>query len=173
MTETETFSFKTLNVFINRDYLEDVLEYILLNKDKLTKEEQINFANEFRHNVSVLGFRNPSRAPQSMQLKAYITAFEEKNEVIPFTLNTWTKLNHEMAETVMEWLKSKNWEHLTFERKFHESEGFLDQWPEDLPFEKLVVEFKKDHPKLVVSDDDLILMIIWISGLLPHGQSNI
>ena len=76
MTETETFSFKTLNVFINRDYLEDVLEYILLNKDKLTKEEQINFANEFRHNVNVLGLRIPSRAPQSMQIKANDMAFE-------------------------------------------------------------------------------------------------
>jgi len=173
MTQTETFPFKTLNVFLNRDYLEGILDSILENLNTLSKDDQISFAANFRHYVNVLGFRNPTRAPHSLQLKAYIKAFEDKNEVIPFTLNTWIKLNHSLAEKVFEWLNSQNWENLTLERQFQESEGFLGQWSEELTFEKLAKDFKIAHPKFEFSDDDLILMVIWISGQLPHGQTNI
>lgn len=173
MTEIETLPYKTLNVFINHDYLEHILGDLLKRKDALSKADQIAFTTEFRRYVTILGFRNPIRAPHSLQLNAYVSAFEQKNEVIPYTLNTWIKLNRDLADKVMKWLDSQGWDNLALEREFGEADGFSTQWPEGVTFEKLVDEFKKAHPKLELSNDDLILMMVWISGRLPREQTNI
>ena len=79
MAEKETLSFRTINVFIDRTFLEQKLEWILHEKEKLNKEDQIAFNNQFRKFVSVLGFRNPLRAPLQLQVNAYASAFEEKD----------------------------------------------------------------------------------------------
>ena len=172
MAENETLSFKTINVFIERDFLESKLEEILQAKDELPKEEQIDFNNHFRKFVSVLGFRNPLRAPRQLQVNAYASAFEEKEEVVPFTLSTWTNLNQDFAKQVKGWLDSEDWENLSLERSFEDSDGFRDNWPEGVTFEKLSKKFQKDHPDVEFETDDLTLMILWISGQLPPEQSD-
>ncbi len=170
MTEKEYLPYKTINVFIEQDYLRHILEFILQNINLLPKEDQITFGSSFREHVNILGFRNPMRAPLPLQLNAYINAFEEKDEIIPFTLSTWTKLNKDFAKEVKEWLESEGWKELSLTRVFNETEGFINNWPADLTFEKLKKEFKKAHPDLDFDEDDLILMILWISGQLPEKE---
>jgi hypothetical protein len=172
MAEKETLSFKTINIFIDRDFLEQKLEGILQGKENLSKEDQIAFNNQFRKFVNVLGFRNPLRAPLQLQVNAYASAFEEKEEVVPFTLSIWTKLNQKFALQVKTWLESTGWEDLSLEKSFEESDGFLDDWPKGLTFEKLVKKYQKDNPDAEFEPDDLILMVLWISGQLPPEQSN-
>ena len=171
MAENETLSFKAINVYIERDFLERKLEEILQAKEELSKEEQIAFNNHFRKFVSVLGFRNPLRAPRPLQVNAYASAFEEKEEVVPFTLSTWTKLNQDFAGQVKNWLDSEGWENLSLERSFEGSDGFRDNWPDEVTFDKLSKKFQKDHPDVEFETDDLILMILWISGQLPPEQT--
>lgn len=173
MTEKEYLPYLAINVFIERDYLEQVIESILKGKDKLPKEDQIEFANFIKQYVNVLGFRNPTRAPLPLQVNAYASAFEQKEEVIPLTLSIWTKLNADFAKIVKSWLETEGWENLALERKFNETEGFVNEWPKKLPFDKLVKTFTKGNPDLEFSRDDLILMVIWISGQLPSEQSDI
>jgi hypothetical protein len=173
MADNETLSFRAINVFIERDFLQSKLEEILEARDELPKEEQIAFNNQFRKFVSVLGFRNPLRAPRQLQVNAYASAFEEKDEVVPFTLSTWTKLNQDFAEQVKDWLNSEGWEDLSLERSFESSDGFRDNWPEGVTFEKLSKKFHKDLPDVEFETNDLILMILWISDKLPPEQSEI
>ena len=90
MAENETVSFKAINVFIERNYLEDLLSRILQAKKNLPKDGQISFNNHFKKFVTVLGFRDPLRAPLQLQINAFASAFEDKEEVVPFTLSTWT-----------------------------------------------------------------------------------
>lgn len=173
MPEKEYLPYKAINVFIERDYLENVLNEILEDIKKLPKEEQIVFTNLFRKYVSVLGFRNPLRAPLSLQVNAYVSAFEKKDEVIPFTLTTWTKLDMDFAEKVRDWLEAEGWENLTIERTFDESEGFVSDWPEDLSFDQIEEKFKQANPDVDFARDDLVLMVLWITGCLPNEQSDI
>lgn len=173
MTEIEYLPYKTINVFIEREYLEELVESILKNKDSLSKEDQIAFAKLFKQYVNILGFRNVTRAPLPLQVNAYADAFVEKEEVIPFTLSTWTKLNANLAEKVKSWLESQGWENLAMERDYSESHGFIKKWPEDLSFDKLVEDFGKAHPDEEFSRDDLILMVLWISGQLPQEQTEL
>lgn len=167
MNDKEYLPYKTINVFIESDYLRIILENIIKNINKLPKEDQISFGQSFREYVNILGFRNPMRAPLPLKVNAYLRAFEDMDEVIPFTLSIWTKIHRDFASEVKSWLESEGWTGLSLERDFDETEGFVSNWPESLTFEKLTKEFEKAHPELDYDEDDLILMILWISGKLP------
>ena len=167
MTDKVYRPYKSINVFLERDYLESVLSQILDNLDHLAKEDQIAFNQMFRKYIHVLGFRNPVRAPLPLQVKAYASAFEDKDEIVPFTLSLWTKLNIDFAEKVKQWLQAEGWDNLSFERRFEESEGFGQEWPEDLTFEQLEDKYQSANPKDKFDRNDLILMVIWITGNLP------
>lgn len=173
MAENETLSFKTINIFIEHEYLEELLERILRGIENLPKDDQIGFAQHFRKYVNVLGFRNPLRAPLTLRVNAYAAAFEEKDEVVPFTLSIWTKINQPFANQVKDWLEKEGWKNLSLQRNFEDSEGFLNRWPQKMTFDKLVKAFKKDNPNIDFLRDDLILMILWISGQLPPEDSEI
>lgn len=173
MTENEYLPYKAINVYIESDFLRKTLEFILKNINSLPKEDQISFVKLFREFVNILGFRNPMRAPLTLQVNAYIKAFEEKDEVIPFTLSTWAKIKSDFASKVKSWLESEGWDQLSIEKNFDENEGFLNKWPEGLSFEKIIEDFKKAHPKFDFDEDNLILMVLWISGRLPQEDSGL
>lgn len=173
MPELEYLPYKAINVFIERDYLEQVIKDILDGVTNLSKEDQSAFIAFFRKYVTILGFRNPVRAPVSLQTKAYASAFEEKDEVIPFTLSTWAKIKADLAKQVNDWLASEKWEQLSLSRDFDEDGGFSADWPEKLTFEDIEKKFKQANPKSEHERNDLILMVLWISGTLPKEQSDL
>jgi hypothetical protein len=149
------------------------MQDILVGLKKLPKAELISFSKAFKKYVKVLGFRNPMRAPIPLQVNALVSAFEEKDEVVPFTLSTWTKLRIDLSEKVKAWLESEGWKDLAMAREYEETEGFLAKWPKKLTFDKLVKKFNKDNPDTAFERDELILMVLWISGQLPKDQSDI
>lgn len=167
MPTKEILPFKSINVYIEREYLEKVVTNILEGVGKLNKEEQIRFSQDFRKHISVLGFRNPLRAPLSLQVNAYASAFEEKEEVIPFSLTIWSKVKTDLAEKVQSWLESEGWDDLALEREFEEDNGFVFDWPDDLSFDQVEEKFQNANPDFEYDRDDLILMVLWISGKLP------
>jgi hypothetical protein len=173
MADEAIVAYKTINVFIERDYLETVLLNTIKGAAKLKKEEQIDFIKFFKKNVNVLGFRDPTRAPMQLRVNAFASAFEEKDDVIPFTLSTWAEVNKKLAKKVKKWLEEEGWKDLALERTFVEGEGFLVKWPKKLTFDKLVKKYQKTNPDEKFERDDLILMVLWISGQLPKDQSDI
>ena len=60
-----------------------------------------------RKYVTVLGFRDPSRAPLTLQINALAKAFEEKDEVVPYILSIWAKVNKKLAGEVKDWLSEQ------------------------------------------------------------------
>ncbi len=171
MTEKERLSYKSINIYIDREYLESVIQFVLSNKQHLSKDEQISFTKSFNQYVNVLGFRNPSRAPQPLQINAYATAFEGKDEVVPFTLSTWAKLKPGLAGNVVAWLESEGWKDLELVREYQEDGGFLSEWPKKLKFDKLVKDFNKAYQDGDHDHNDIILMVLWVSGKLPEDSS--
>ena len=165
--------YKSINVFIDRDYLEKVLMKTIKGVTRLSKQDQIDFVKSFKKYITVLGFRDPTRAPLQLRVNAFISVFEEKDEVIPFALSTWVKVNKKLAKKVKAWLDEEGWKDLSLERTFIEGEGFLEKWPKKLTFDKLVKKYNKACPDDKFDRDDLILMVLWISGQLPEDQSDI
>ena len=173
MSEVEMLPYKAINIFMEQDYLEKVLGTVITGVKKLPKKDQIAFAQFSKKHLSVLGFRDPNRAPVALQVNAFAKVFEERDDVIPFTLSIWTKINQKLAKGVKSWLEAEGFKNLALEREFDEEGGFAADWPDKLSFEKLVKKFEKDNPDVEFEQDDLILLALWISGLLPKGQSDI
>ncbi|MFU8825909.1 MAG: hypothetical protein ACNA70_00280 [Brevefilum sp.] len=167
MPEKEYLPFIAINVFMQRDYLEKVTKEIIEGIGTLSKEEQIAFNGFFRKHITILGFRNPLRAPLSLQVNAYASAFEKNEDVIPYTLSKWARIKSELAEKVKAWLDSEGWEELVVERTIEDHQGFASDWPDDLTFESIEEKFKEANPKEEFLRDDLVLMVLWISGKLP------
>jgi hypothetical protein len=167
MTTIETVPFKAINVFINQDYLESVLKAVLTGYKKLPKQKQIEFTHFLRKYVTILGFRDPSRAPLPLQINALAKAFEEKDEVVPYVLSIWAKVNKKLAADVTAWLEENKFENLASEREYAEEAGFTPDFPEKMSFDKVEKDFAKANPDAKYERDDLILMVLWISGRLP------
>ncbi len=173
MSDNEYLSYKAINVFIDQESLENVMHEVLAGLKELPKDEQISFSKSYKKFVKVLGFRDPMRAPLPLRVNALVSAFEDKDEVVPFTLSTWMKIKPDLAETVRAWLEAEGWKDLAMEREYEEIEGFLAKWPKKLTIDKLVKKFQKDNPDVSFERDELILMVLWISGQLPKDQPNI
>ena len=167
MADIETIPFKAINVYINEDYLETILISVLTGYKKLPKQAQIEFTVFLRKYVTVLGFRDPSRAPLTLQANALAKAFEGKDEVVPYVLSVWAKVNKKFAGQVESWLKDQGLKNLTTEREYAEDAGFTLDLPKKFAFDKLEKAFSKDNPDTKFDRDDLILMVLWISGRLP------
>jgi len=167
MSTIETVPFKAINVYVNQDYLESILTAVLTDYKKLSKDQQIEFTRFLRKYVTILGFRDPARAPLSLQVNALAKAFEEKDEVVPYVLSIWAKTHEALAADVKAWLEEKKFENLATEREYAEGAGFTPDFPEKLSFDKLEKDFAKANPDAKYERDDLILMVLWISGRLP------
>lgn len=168
MSEIETIPFKAINVYINEDYLETVLKSVLTGYKKLPKQAQIEFVVFLRKYATVLGFRDPSRAPLTLQANALAKAFEKKDEVVVYVLSVWAKVNNKLADEVKSWLSEQGLKDLETEREFAENAGFTRDLPKKLGFDKIEKEFAKANPDSKFERDDLILMVLWISGRLPN-----
>ncbi len=167
MPDFEVLPYKAINVYIDQDYLMKVANDILTKVNKLPKQDQIDFSHFIKKHINVLGFRDSSRAPLPLQVNALVKTFEEKDEVVPFLLSIWAKINKKLAKDVKSWLESEGWKDLATEREFSEGAGFIEDWPKKLTFDKLVKDYQKFNPDAKFERDDLILMVLWISGKLP------
>ncbi len=168
MSEIDYLPYKSINVLIEREPLEDILKRILQEINTLPKPDQINFVKEFKKYVKINGFRNPTMAPLAIRVMNYADAFEEKNEVIPFTFSTWTKTHPAFSEAVQKQLESLGFDNLLLQRKYEENKGFLPNWPQDLSTEAFLEKFHSANPKIDFDENAIIAMAAWISGKLPE-----
>ncbi len=167
MDTKEVLSYRAINVFFEREYLEKVLNSVLEGLKALPKEKQQEFNSNFRKYVKVLGFRDPVRAPLSLQINAFVNAFETKEEIIPITLTSWAIINLPFVKQVLKWLESEGWNNLNYDRTYLHNEGFASNWDEQVTFDQIDEDFKKAQPDIDYERNDLILMVLWLSGKLP------
>lgn len=57
MPQLEHSPYKSINVYIERDFLEGLLESILQGFNELPKEDQLMFVKAFKQHVTILGDR--------------------------------------------------------------------------------------------------------------------
>ena len=46
--------------------------------------------------------------------------------------------------------------------------GFMLEWPKEDSFEILIDSFREKYPDYALSDDDISLMVVWLSNRLPY-----
>ena len=83
-------------------------------------------------------------------------------------LSAWAEVHSGLRSQVHELLVSRGWEILPPETDHTRLAGFMPTWPEEEDFEKLIIAFKANYPENNAIDDDISLMVVWISGRLPY-----
>lgn len=159
--------FHAINEFMEDDYRQQVVQKVLSELDKLPGNDRAEVVNQLKRLVSIPGFRNSSAAPMPLKIKGAVSSFESKPEFTAAVLAAWSQLNQDLRQEVFDLLQKRSWELLPVDADRKVLPGFLTRWPEQDTFEVLDKAFREAYPKSSASDDDVNLMIVWLSGRLP------
>ncbi|HZW04805.1 MAG TPA: hypothetical protein VFF68_12805 [Anaerolineaceae bacterium] len=159
--------FHAINEFMEDDYRQSVVQKVLSELGQLPGSDRAAIVNQVKKLVSVPGFRNSSVAPMPLKVKGAVSAFESKPEFTAAILFAWSELNQDLRQEIHALLAERDWELLPADADRKVLPGFLTTWPEADTFEVLDKAYRDAHADSQVSDDDVNLMIVWMSGRLP------
>lgn len=159
--------FHAINEYMINDYRQLVIQSVLGNFSKLSEERQRKINSLIKQLVKVQGFRNSSLAPLPLKINGCINAFAKSQEFVANIISAWADINHEDKQIVFEFLENRHWKLLPIDADRSKLPGFMIEWPEEDSFEILIQAFRDTHPEISISDDDISLMVVWLSNRLP------
>ena len=160
--------FHAINEYMLDDYRQLVIQSVLGNFSKLSEERQRRINSLIKKHVKVQGFRNSSLAPLPMKVNGCIDTYKKSPEFVSQVLSAWTEIHKSMAEIVFAFLEGKSWKLLPFDTDRSILPGFMLEWPKEETFEVLIQAFRDANPDLTISDDDISLLMVWLSNRLPY-----
>ena len=166
------FPFHALNEFMRDDYRLSVLQNVFGELKSLPAQYGKPVNQIVQHTVKVQGFRKSSQAPAFLKAKSSATTFQQNPEFVARILAAWAELHPELRQQVFDLLKERQWDILPIEADRSRMPGFYtDKWKKDETFEALNQAFDEKYPESTsVKDDDVSLMIVWISLCLPFSE---
>ncbi len=164
----EYLPFNAINEFMLPEYRKVVIKSVFSRFDSLPNSRQKTINVEIKKLVKIQGFRDSSQAPNGIKSRESSTAFEKSAKFSGEILAAWVELNPELAQSVFQMLTDRGWIILPVEADRSKLPGFLIKWPAKDSFELLTTEFREKHTDVAYSDDDVSLMIVWLSNRLPY-----
>jgi hypothetical protein len=160
--------FHALNEFMTDNYKKQVVTTTLEALPNLPSEYSAPINKIIRKSVKVPGFRNSVKAPLSLKVQPVTDVFEKDPTFVAAVLNAWSETHPTLREHVYELLSSREWDLLPADANRTKLPGFLTVWPGGEDFETLNGAYTEMYPQAQTSNDDISLMIVWLSGRLPY-----
>ena len=167
-TKATFLPFHAINQFMVPEYRLSVLQRVFNGLEKLPGPRKGAINGLVKRLVSVPGFRNSGVAPASLKVKSSVGVFERSAEFSGQVIMAWSELNPELRQQVYDVLAGRQWELLPVDADRSKLPGFLTTWPKGETFDVLDKAFLEAHPDKTASDDDVRLMVVWLSGRLPY-----
>lgn len=164
----EFIPYHAINEFMRDDYRTEVIRVTLSGLSDLSDDTRHSIDKLTRRYIQVVGFRNSSKAPVALRIKPSSEAFTKHSQFVSAILSAWTELHPELSEMVAQTLKNRNWEILPVEADRTKLPGFLSKWPQGENFELIQTAYRQNFPDSDAQDDDISLMVVWLSGRLPY-----
>jgi len=164
----EFLPFNAINEFMLPEYRKLVIKSVFLSFDSLPITRQRTINAEIKKLVKIQGFRDSSQAPIGIKIRESSSTFEKSAKFAGDILAAWAELNPDLAQNVFHMLTDRGWIILPIEADRSKLPGFLIKWPAKDSFEILTREFLQKHTDIKFSDDDVSLMIVWLSNRLPY-----
>jgi hypothetical protein len=168
---TQFLPFHAINEFMRDDYRSKVIRSTLSAISTLPAEYRDPVDRLTKRNVQVPGFRISTKAPVPLRLKPTIDAFVKNPQMAAAILSAWAEMHTDLRSQVHDLLVTREWEVLPPEADRTKLPGFIPSWPKEEEFEKLNLAFKEKYPSTEASDDDISLMVVWVSSRLPYQSS--
>jgi hypothetical protein len=167
--ETAKFlPFNAINEFMRDDYRLTVVRTALEAKPEMSEEWQQAMDQVTRKVVKVPGFRNSLKAPIFLKTRAMAEAFQKSPELVAVVLSIWSEAHSDLRQKVYDLLRSRRWEVLPPETNRAVLPGFLIRWPKGDDFDVLIAAFHESYPDTPADNDDISLMVVWMSMRLPY-----
>jgi hypothetical protein len=144
-----------------------VLQSVLANLDQLPPSQKTGLIGMIKRYFKLPGFRNALAAPLLIKIKGAVSPFEKNADFTAQILAGWAELHSELLQQIYHLLKDRNWEVLPLDADRTKIPGFLTRWPKDETYEVLNQVYTEQYPHSNASEDDVRLMVVWISGRLP------
>ena len=167
-TKATFLPFHAIYQFMVPEYRLSVLQRVFSGLDKLPGSRKGAINGLVKRLVSVPGFRNSGVAPTPLKVKGSVGVFERSAEFTSQVIMAWSELNPELRQQVYDFLVGRQWELLPVDADRSKLPGFLTTWPKAETFDVLDKAFLEAHPDKTASDDDVRLMVVWLSGRLPY-----
>ena len=165
---TKFLPFHAINEFMRDDYRSSVIRFTLNALSILPAEYRNPVEQLTKRNVQVPGFRISTKAPIQLRLKPTTDAFLKSPQMAAAILSAWAEAHTNLRSQVHELLVTRGWDIPPIEAERTRLPGFVPDWPKEEDFEKLTHAFKEIYPATEANDDDISLMVIWVSGRLPY-----
>jgi len=162
------FPFHAINEFMTDEYRQQVIRTVLEALPDLPDEHRQAINKVTSRHVKIPGFRNSLKAPLAIRARITIEAFEKHPDVVAAILSAWADHQPELRQTVFNLLAARGWELLPIDADRKKLPGFLTFWPKDETFERIHEAYPSAHPDLMVPENDVSLMVVWLSGRLPY-----
>jgi hypothetical protein len=160
--------FHAINEFMTSEYRLEVVRSALVALQGLPE----NFGNPINKLTSRLvkipGFRHSVKAPITLRIKPTADAFEKSPDLVASILSAWAEAHAGLREKVYALLESRHWDILPIDAERARLPGFITFWPHGENFDVLNQSFKEMFPDADASNNDVSLMVVWLSGRLPY-----
>lgn len=160
--------FHAINEYMLNDYRQLVIQSVLGNFNKLADERQRRINALIKNHVRIQGFRNSAVAPLPLKINGCIDTYKKSHEFVAQILEAWSEINSETKKTIFRYLEERSWKLLPIEADRSLLPGFMLEWPKEDSFEILIDSFRDKYPDYPLSDDDISLMVVWLSNRLPY-----
>jgi hypothetical protein len=168
--KAEFFPFHGINEYMLPDYRLHVIQTAFQKFDQLPGERRSAINGLVKRYVQVPGFRNSTQAPAGIKGRSAVSTFEQRPEFTAQILQGWSELNPDLRQKVYDFLKAREWELLPPDADRTRLPGFLIEWPKGQDYDVLGEAFKTMYPDNSYEENDLRLMIVWLSGRLPYDM---
>jgi len=162
--------FHAINEFMRDDYRQKIVQTVLARTSSLSGPLRGHLQSLIKRQVQVPGFRNSTLAPTGVKLRPTASAFEKHPDLAAAILSAWSELNPDLQSRVYEILKEREWELLPPDADRTKLPGFLTAWPQGEDFEGLNHVYREKYPESEETDDDISLMVVWLSNRLPFSN---
>jgi hypothetical protein len=165
--KVQFYPFHAINEFMLPDYRREVLQQVLSDTSKLSGGQRGAINGDIKRLVKVPGFRNSSVAPLLLKIRGAESTFEKNSGFAAKVLQGWSEIHSDLRQQVYDLLKGRNWEILPVEADRTKLPGFLGDWPKEDNYTVLNKAFSETYADSPASENDVRLMIVWLSGRLP------
>lgn len=166
-SQIEFLPYNAINEFMLPEYRLEVIQRVFTHLNDLPGERRAAINHQIKRLVTVPGFRNSAVAPIPLKIKASVSAFERSAALVVQVLSAWAELQPEFCQRVFDFLKARGWDVLPVNADHTVIPGFFTTWPEADSFEVLDQAYLEQYPEKTESENDVRLMIVWLSDRLP------
>ena len=168
--EVELIPFHAINDFMRSDFRLRVLRQTFQALPRLDPDYRQPVDQIVRQRVTVPGFRNSTKAPAPVRATHSVKTFEDDPELVGAVLGAWAEAHPELRQRVYDLLAEREWDLLPIEADRRKLPGFMIEWPSGEDFETLDAIYHERYPEDDFSDDEISLMIVWLSDRLPYKK---